>query len=240
MSATDLKLNDVPDSAWLSEYAALMKDDWLRDKLDRDKRIHEHLGYIARYVPEFYRLPKGLVIDVGPGPGEFLEIARANGHHILGVDASTGDGGMGDSYLAASKLMSRRQNIPVRYVGFQNWLNEDHAAIEGSAVLINFRGSFEQAFSDYLTGIPHDEHHCAKKLDWRIGSRTEARFLEAFRLFERLLSPGGILLIHANGTGSRESQLWYDRTVQMCGEEADLELVMRPSARLHRWWRKPE
>lgn len=235
-------LRPVPSEAWQTEYDALMDNPWLASKLERAKRIDESYKYIGEHLPEMFLMPKGVVIDIGPGPGEFLEIARNLGHDAIGIDAETGDGGMGNEYLRVSQLMTLRQNINVTYTGFETWVKRfgvdgcwDISKSENTIAVINSRGSIEQCLSDYMTGTPHDQHHRSDQLDWKMETATSEILLDAFEVFAKLLRPGGILLIHANGTGSNQSRYWYDACVCACGVSVGLKLVKQEGTRLHKW-----
>src|SRR5690606_26418783 len=77
-----VQLNPPPSAEWQYAAATLLDDPWLARKVDRERRLKEHRAYMERYCAELDG--KGLVIDIGPGPGEFLELCRAKGHDILG------------------------------------------------------------------------------------------------------------------------------------------------------------
>ncbi len=240
----DLPLKQIPNLSWTARFESLMRSPFLAKKYDRAKRIAENAKYIDDYLPELRaakpdvivsRVEPGFVIDIGPGPGEFLEIARALGHIVLGIDAAVGEGGMGDDYLDLSRLMTDRQEIAVEYIGFQKWLSEDRQILDGECNFINCRGSIEQAFADCMTGPPHDEHQCCRKLRWKEDHLTATRFIRMFQRFRTMLRSGGIVLIHANGSAD---DTWYDTTIQRAARSAGFELVKRWDERLHKW-RKP-
>lgn len=211
---SDLMLRDVPNDAWQNEWDGLMADPWLSRKLDRDRRLREHIAYLEEHVPDVLdqESEPGLVVDIGPGAGETLDICRVLGHDILGIDAENGRGGMGDKYLRASQLMCQRQGIPVRYCGLMALAEDFDESLRGQCVLVNSRGSIEQALSDFMDGPPHDEHHDRSQLRWRNDERTYYAFHRVFSAFYRLLHPGGILLIHANGSHP-DTQDWYHAMV---------------------------
>ena len=143
---------------------------------------------------------------------------------------------MGDDYLALSKLWTERQQVPVEYVGLEDCGTtlDRHA---GQAAFINSRGSIEQALAGCMVGPPHDEHHRSDKLDWMMDHTTAGVFRWLMAMFYRLLRPGGIVLIHANGTRTKKSREWYDKRIQIAAKQVGLELVDRDerSKRLHKW-----
>jgi hypothetical protein len=231
-------LHDLPETesdAWLSQYSVLMQDAWLRKKLSRTRRLGEHLNYLFEYAPEvFVTNPPGLVIDFGPGAGELLEIGRMLGFRILGVDAKTGAGGMGDNYLDACRLIVQRQNLPVRYCGAEHFMSNEALSpdLHGSAVLINSRGSIEQMFSRLMDGPRHHLHQDCRKLRWQENPRTQEA-LEAFLWrCKQLLTFGGVLLVAANGSANLD---WYDGMIcRAAAEVGGLRLLVH-HRRIHKW-----
>ena len=225
-----LKLNQSAE--WDEEYNLLMTDSWLKNKLSRDNRLKEHYDYIDRYLPEIKTAEPGLVIDLGPGCGELLEIAREYKHDILGVDAETGAGGMGDKYLRVSQLMTQRQEIPVEYVGFSQWIQQDFCTLTSSVVVINSRGSIEQMYHKHMEGEPHDLHHWCGMLSWKIIGTLRDEFSRMFRTFWMLLRPGGVVRIHANGARNTDD---YHRMILECSKTSGLKMIANESNRLHKW-----
>ncbi len=227
-----LKLNQ--SVKWDEEYNYLMMDPWLKKKLARDSRLKEHYDYIDQYLPEIKTARPGLVIDLGPGCGELLEIARTYRHDILGIDAKTGVGGMGDKYLRVSQLMTQRQKIPVEYVGFFEWIGESQAScnLTSGVVAINSRGSIEQMYHNHMIGEPHDRHQCCSKLAWNITGTLKDEFIRMFRVFWTLLRPGGVVRIYANGAQNTNE---YDKLIRECSKTSGLKLIANESDRLHKW-----
>lgn len=210
---------------WLPTYELLVKsDEWLMQKLNRQRRLKEIDQYIDKWCPEVKTGKPGLVVDVGCGPGEFLEIARMYGNTILGVDASSGLGGMGDQYLAASKMLLERQKVPAIFEGLDGFLFRlNHHALVG-VKLINFRGSIEQCFADFMEGEPHHIHHNCKRLRWRIDERLESATRFMLTSFKCCLNHKGSLLIHANGAANTDD--WYSMISEV-SREIDFPLEFR-------------
>lgn len=229
----NLPLRPAPEG-WIAEFNRLITNPWLARKTDRIRRIREQREYLDRYIPEISREPPGLVIDVGPGPGELLEICRSFGHDVLGIDAPNGRGGMGDDYLELSRLMTVRQEICVRRSGFEAWVDGEHQTINGLVALINFRGSIEQAFWRYMTGDRHDLHHDCKRLSWSLTAQTRERLDVAFRQMYRMLRTNGAILIAANGSANDPD---YDRLMLEAGKSSGLVLVRHEPHLLHKWRR---
>lgn len=229
-------------SQWEARRDLLVRgDDWLQRKTDRLRRLGEISEYVKTNCPEIMKTPKGLVVDIGPGPGEFLEIARHYGHEVFGVDAETGTGGMGNKYLDLSRLMTERQRVNVEYCGFEFWLTNifTHGTYEwrelaSSCVLINSRGSIEQSMSAHMEGIPHHVHHDCKQLAWKDSGETRDAFGGMFAKFKRLVKPGGHVLIHANGSANDK---FYDEVVCESAERNAFKLVGGAGLTLHKWAR---
>ena len=228
---TTIPLNPVAQE-WNYKYARLMENAWLYKKTERSRRLREHNAHIGRYCPEIRKADPGLVVDVGPGPGEFLELCRACGHSILGIDAPNGKGGMGDDYLQASRLMQERQQIPMDFAGFEGWVNGEHPTINHTVALINFRGSIEQALSRHMIGDPHHLHHQCKRLSWSMTAGLKESLQVAFTQMTRLLRSEGALLIVANGSANDAD---YDTMMIEAGKEAGLILVRHEPHLVHKW-----
>lgn len=237
-----LELELVPRVGWQEEFEALHVDNWLVQKMHRPKRIREHIRYARQYVPEIQSAAPGLVIDIGPGCGELLELCRIWGHNILGIDALDGAGGMGDGYLAWSKLIVERQQVPVLYCSFRSWIQQRIQIPEfETSVLINSRGSIEQCFHEFLVGTPVGSHDTAAGMTWDSEQRAvqiRDEFVLMFTVFQKILRKDGFILIHANGTGSVKSDQFYDATIRSAAESCGLELVRHEGLRLHKWLKK--
>jgi hypothetical protein len=93
-----------------SEIEGLLQDPYLSKKYNRDVRLKDKMDYIQRVTPEVTNA--GLsIVDVGPGPGEYLEWCRYFGNAILGVD-SPYENAMGAEYEKLSRICHRWQEIP--------------------------------------------------------------------------------------------------------------------------------
>jgi hypothetical protein len=232
------------------ELQHLLADDWLRAKLDRQRRLREHRDYLREHCPNLGDEEPGLVIDIGPGAGELLEFARNLRHATLGIDAPDGEGGMGDAYVRACEIITERRQIPVersRLFGVVRrwkmkveqlspsvWTSTLSAALGtgGEAVLINSRGSLEQAFSEYMEGPPHDKHHKAANMHWRINDRLTRNAMRDFAAWvAHQLRPGGRFVAHMNGsTNTAEAETWLDRAAH----NAAL-IIERSEPKVHVW-----
>jgi hypothetical protein len=202
-----LELYPAPSHAWTNRFVELTSTDYLAKKYNRSRRLREKLDYINEHCGEIRQMRQGVVVDIGPGPGEFLEWCRSFGHMAYGVDAVIGDGGMGWEYLELSRLMTYRQELQVDYTGFREWLKRMTAGagslVDSKVILINSQGSLEQCFAEYLIGPPHHEHHDCHKQLWDHERFPELweEFDRMFAVFHRLLHEDGHVLIYCNGTG---------------------------------------
>ncbi len=192
-SALEMPLLPIPSPEWEEEYEGLLSSEhpmaiangymylgrWLKQKTDREDRLKDFSQYISDHAAEILNPLNGLVIDVGPGPGEFLEFARLNGNDVLGIDSPLGKDGMGLGYLRVSCLMTQRQQIPVRYVGFRHWLLNSEVDMTASASFVNFRGSFEQVFSHRMHGNHWINKDC-RMCRWMENEETRDEFLDMF------------------------------------------------------------
>lgn len=230
-----------------AELAVLLDNVWLQRKLDRTRRLKEHCDYIVNMCPELETMAPGVVLDLGPGDGMFLEYARELEHETFGIDAATGKGGMGDDYLRACQIITGQKCLLVEYVGvfnvIDNWrlqeqqVNEaKYAKVldEGEGVaLINARGSLEQIFSDYMEGAPHHLHHKAADMEWRLNDGLTRKAIREFmRWIAHQLRPGGVFVCHLNGSrNTEEAELCLDKAATAAG----LAWGFRTTGRLRVW-----
>ena len=218
-------------------YNDLIKDDYIGRKCaDRDKRIKDIRSYINELAPEILsednkNLNNLFVVDIGPGPGELLEIARNHGYDHLGFDALLDDCEMGDKYIRFSHLMTRRQDLKIDYCDFYKNISNLPLA-NNSTVLINSRGSIEQVFRDHLEGVPHKVHKDANRLAWRIDEDLKTAFDTMFNEFSRVLLPNGIILIHGNGASNVDD---YNKLIFETISKIDsLQVEASDEERLHK------
>ncbi len=240
----ELPLYPVPDEEWQAEFDRLLRADaYLRKKYNREARVIEHRQYITQNCPEIITAEPGLVVDLGLGAGELLEFARAFGHRAIGIDAPTGEGGMGNGYLRLSKLMHVRQKLDVDYTGgpafFRELAKLSNAEIYGDMVLLSARGSWAQCWAKYVGGPPHHINHDCTQQYWIWSDRLRVEWRRAFRAMFKHLRPGGCVLIAANRLGERTNQQRYDSEITATAEAAGFESVKTADSYVHKW-RKPE
>lgn len=241
----DMRLLAVPSHVWQQEWDSIWRDsEYLRRKYDRARMIGEKIEYAVRFLPDDFLTPapdRGLVVDIGCGFGEFLELCRGAGYQTLGIDSPDGDGGMGDAYVRAAHLMRERQMIFTLESRWQDVVAPEHSspiALE-SVALFNSQGSWEQCYAEHLAGPPHHDTHDCRLQVWRFGSELEGKWRHAFRWMEARLRPGGEVAIYANGSADQANMERYDQWLQAVAAAAGLELVLHKPPRFHRW-RKPE
>lgn len=222
----ELGLRPVPSAEWQAEWDELMKDPWLRHKTDRERRLREHLAYCQKYLPMLATGPREWFVDIGPGCGETLEIARGLHHWALGIDAESGVGGMGDSYLRACRFMHTRQELDIAYCGFPAWIDRvsKYPSGEESVTIINSRGSWEQAFAEHMDGEPHHLHHDCKRLSWRWDAALKERMRLVLTTFRNMLLPGGVIMIAANGSANVDE---YEREMLSAAFDVGLNVDLR-------------
>tara|TARA_B110000285_G_scaffold92956_1_gene106385 strand:+ start:1197 stop:1871 length:675 start_codon:yes stop_codon:yes gene_type:complete len=175
----------------------------LKDKLNMEKRSIELQNYIDNFIPEIKNLSQEetgnkYVIDLGPGPGDFLEICRKYGFNIKGYDAKLDSiKGMGMDYVNLCAIYVKEKDIPIDYCDFEE--TGFNCIEDNSVYLINSRGSFEQIFSKYLIGTPHHETHKSNQ-EWSHTDEMYSKLKTFFLDCSNKLIKNGILLIAFNGT----------------------------------------
>ncbi len=173
----------------------------LREKLNMKRRNTELHKYINTFLSEIKNVSdkkNKYIIDLGPGPGDFLEISRNLGFKIKGYDAKLDSiKGMGMDYVNLCAMYAKEKNIPIEYCNFEE---TGFSGIEDDSVyLINSRGSFEQIFSKYLLGIPHYKTHLCNQ-EWSHTEEMYHRFKTFFSNCSKKLIKNGIVFIAFNGT----------------------------------------
>jgi len=229
-------LYPAPNHEWQKMFDRLMQSPYLRAKYDRDRRLHDKILYVDEFAPEI-KNGRGRVLDLGPGPGEFLEVAVAHGWKALGIDAALGESEMGDEYLLLSRLITARQRLPVWYVGLDRLLAQPHLPFTNRSFdFINSQGSIEQIMREHLVGPPHRETKNASLLSWIMDQGMVHAFQRLFCEFHRILNDGGVLLIYGNGAQNVEE---YDRFIKSTSAEMNLfEIALCRDSRLHKLVKK--
>ena len=239
----DIPLRPIPRSDWQVDYDRLMRDPYLAKKYNRQTRLREHFAFIQANAGELLTRPPGdtgTIVDVGSGPGEALEIFHSVGWNTLGIEASTGEGGMGDGYLQLSKLLHERQKIEVNYTGGPAFFHTLHnEQIFRDLVLVLFRGSWAQCWAKHVGGPPHHINHDCTQQYWIWSDELFADWSRAFRAMFAHLRPGGHVLIAANRLGEQSNQQRYDKEITSVAKAAGFESIATEDSYIHKW-RRPE
>ena len=215
------------DKAARERMAELVKDPWLARKVNRSRRVAELSAYVDKYLPEMEDRKLGGFLDIGPGPGELIELAMAKQMDAYGWDAETPEGGMGDAYLEYSRLSHLVHDLDVTYCN-------DFAPIEvrfrNALSVINLRGSIEQVMSDCMNGESHDKHQNCNLLSWDMkrGRDGLKKFLKCMRAS---LLDNGILMIAGNGAKNTD---WYDKTMTSIYSECGFSRMKWFDERTHK------
>ncbi len=230
----DIPLNPIPSKTWEDEYNILLKDKYLSQKYNRERRLKDKEEYISKFLPEISKNGFGNILDLGTGMGEFLEILRLYGYNVSGIDAKLNDCEMGDEYIRLSKLMTERQNLNVKYIGFENILLTGQLPYPSNYfTVINSQGSIEQIFKNHLKGISHKVHKDSKLLEWVIDEKTIKSFKLFFSECHRILNKNGIILIYANG--SKDDKKYHKLILDTCSNVLGLKLIYTKSYRIHKF-----
>ncbi len=205
-------INDFPlytvTKEWEELYTEVLKNRYVKTKYNRKNRLQDKIDYVNKWAPEIKK-NNGNVLDIGPGPGEFLEVARFFGNLVKGIDSKIENNQMGNEYVTLSKLMTKRQNIPVQYVGFENMLKDGLPYPDEHFSFINSQGSIEQVFSKHLSGVELVQHKNCFNLTWTFDAATEKSFIKLFSEIKRILCQGGIFLLYANGAKNVQEYITY-------------------------------
>jgi len=214
-----LPLLEVPTKDWEKRATELLKDEYVRKKCDRKRRLNEKHEYVKKYCKKVILDGRyGAVLDLGPGPGEFLEVCRHYGNFVLGIDAAFDSFiGMGRTYLEYSKLMTERQKLTVSYEGLENLLLRGKLNFPDRFFsLINSQGSMSYIFRNYLLK-DKNKFNASLKLNeqgpgvfkWEKSPELE-NIIELFLgEMSRITKQNGILLIYVNKPRTEEELGYY-------------------------------
>lgn len=224
---------------WEADYRKVIgSDEWLARKVDRNRRLGEHWAFLKDWVPELFTewSKERRFLDIGPGPGESIEIARSFGMDAYGVDAKRGAGGMGEKYLKVSQMMSQRQKLNIAYSGFWKWSADIDREWRTSIGIVVSRGAIEQVFSEHMDGPPHDEHHNAKMLHWKVNGETLDAMDHFMSSLRQAMCLYGSLVIVGNGSANTSE---YEEMMFRAADANGFKLVRRDSMCSHKWVRTP-
>ena len=206
-------------------------DSWLERKTDRQRRMVELREYLDQYLPEVQACgDMKRFIDIGPGPGELLELAQAHGMWAIGYDAVEPEGGMGSKYLEVSRLSHQLRDLNIEYCEPELTAETVFTQNNGSAYVINMRGSIEQVLCHLMEGEPHHVHQDCNRLSWKTNEAAEG-ILQFLRLMKKCLSSSGRLMIAANGAANTS---WYDQLLMTHYESVGFSRVKRFDERTHK------
>ena len=205
----------------------LLSDAWLAKKVNRKTRLKDIRNYVDTYLPEMKEGRFGAFVDIGPGPGELIELAMACGIDAYGLDAKTEEGGMGNNYLAYSRFSHQLRDLDVIYSNDYSMLS---SRFSGTCSIINMRGSIEQVLHKCLDGVPHHEHHDCRKLKWN-EERGLAGLTGLLKSLREAMMPGGILMIAGNGAINVD---WYDKVLMASYKELGYQRMVRFNERTHK------
>lgn len=235
----DLPLLKIPYPDWEKAAKKLLEDSYVRKKCDRKRRLKEKLDYINTYCREI-KERKGCVLDLGPGPGEFLEFCRYFGNEVYGIDAKFNDfGGMGEEYLQYSKLMTDRQHIPVLYEGVDNLLETEGLPFSDRLFhFINSQGSITYMLNKYIrvktVNTNLKLHEQPRTFHWDDTKGVQKILGLFFKEMNRILIKNGILLIYANQPKEEKSLINYRKLILDNCVAHGFKLILEKSKRLHK------
>jgi SAM-dependent methyltransferase len=177
-----------------AEYNELMKSELLAKKVERVERIRGKQQYIENYLPEIKKGGKA-VLDIGPGPGEFLELARYYGCAIVGVDNCSDPMIKGDTlrlYQRFCKLNHARQLLWVIHEDFNKIVERGFKSLSLPAFdIVNCQHAINLIFSGNFYGSIENGD------SWIFDDTLAALFDSLFCFFADAVLPGGAVMIAA-------------------------------------------
>ena len=235
----ELPLLKIPYPNWEKMAKKLLEDPYVRKKCERKRRLKEKLDYINTYCEEI-KERKSCVLDLGPGPGEFLEFCRYFGNKVYGIDAKFNDfGGMGEEYLHYSKLMTDRQHIPVLYKGVDNLLETGGLPFSDEMFhFINSQGSITYMLNKYIRVKAANTnlklHEQSSVFYWNDTRKVQKILDLLFKEANRILIKGGILLIYANQPKGEKNLINYRKLILDNCTSHGFKLILEKFKCLHK------
>lgn len=227
---------------WQRQFDELLAGStYLQEKYNRERRLVDKAEYIDTYCRILHGQPHGTVVDVGCGPGEFLELCRARGWTIFGIEAPVPAAcGMGDKYHELSRLMCARQHVPVDWSGIHSVCDDlatgNCPRLAERVALWNFQGSWGLCWARHLIGTrPMNQPWKAPSLSWDIGGELIKRWTAALAIMRDTLLPDGAIVVVDNQYGDRESMDRYCRGMIRAGGLAGLFLKRNDAPNVHVW-----
>lgn len=195
------------------QLAPLLADQYIRRKYNRKDRLREKHDYVERITPEVAQ-GRLSVVDIGPGPGEYLEWCRHYGNTILGVD-SPEENAMGAEYEKLSRLCHRYQGIPAEYFGLDGFIESKLTGFD----LINLQGSLEMAMEPCLIGTDFHKHHLVQTMTLDL-IKGESYLRRVFDAFASKLNANGRVVLYCNMVKNQEE---YANLIEKCSAALRLE-----------------
>ena len=231
----EIELYPSPNDKWDIEYADLLQDSFISKKYDRKKRLKEKNDYIEQYLP-IIKNGGGYVLDIGTGPGEFLEICRFYGNKIIGIECRAGDiNMMGKQYHKLSELLHQRQCIDVKYDNFESFIENGRLPFDDNSLsVINSQGSIEQVFRNYMKDFEDERDGWIPSHNgvWIIDDKLAALFKVFFSEMERVLIISGTILIYGNG--AKNANEYHNLITAIVSKMNNFKIVYTDKQRLHK------
>jgi hypothetical protein len=122
----NILLNEIPDE-YKKSYSEIMQNPWLAKKIERAFRIEEKQNYVRKFMPEV-QVGGFEILDIGTGPGEFLEVLKFYGNNAIGLDdcAACGHQELEFVYYEFARINHRRQKLNIIYDDMAQVLKRGH------------------------------------------------------------------------------------------------------------------
>jgi cyclopropane fatty-acyl-phospholipid synthase-like methyltransferase len=217
IDSIDIPLNPVP-AEFEAEYRELMSNAWLVNKINRGERIKEKQRYIERFLPKIKA--GGLnIIDIGTGPGEFLEVAQHYGCSAIGFDNCRRPISSVDTFFSYNRfsiINHKRQKLNVVYTDFNDVMTHDHGKfVDKKYDIINCQHALNLIFeTHFVPKVTNDGH-------WILTEELSATFDKLFSFFRSILVPGGAVMIAALCATNKDE---YSRRIKAAAQRNGFEL----------------
>jgi hypothetical protein len=171
---------------------------WIKKKFNKDERISRKKIYIETYLPEINK--GGLnILDIATGPGEFLEMVRAKGNSVLGIDYCSGMIGreIDRLYEEYNLIIHKEKNLPVVYADFKSVIVDGNEQIEQSKYdIINCEWAINFIFREVFNHHPERGEY-KNDGEWIFGERFDFLFNKYFAWCNKQSNESAIVMIAA-------------------------------------------
>jgi hypothetical protein len=242
-----LLLKDIPEQ-FKDTYKELITNPHVQFKMERNRRIDEKLRYVTKYLPEV--MSGGLsVLDLGTGPGEFLEVVRSFNCKGIGINPPENHRwlNLSDSVLSKyhedrilkynefSKINISRQLLEVKTFDVFNCIMNENKELENMKFnIINCQDAINLILIKHYEVHSEIDNYKNKRIfgNWIINDDFYNCLNKMIDFFDKLLMPNGSILISALASTNDKK---YSRTIINSAENFGYKVELCINNNIHKF-----